>query len=50
MTQQAASLFEQSGSNMSSKMATIIVGAILVLGTFTSTLLVERSGRKVIES
>lgn len=47
MLNYAATIFADAGSSMSPNMAAIIVGCIQLLGTFTSTNLVEKAGRKV---
>ncbi|XP_030384785.1 facilitated trehalose transporter Tret1 [Scaptodrosophila lebanonensis] len=41
-------IFQQSGSTLPPTLAAIIVGTIQILGTYISTLLVERAGRKVL--
>lgn len=48
MLNYTAVIFEQAGASMSPTMAAIIVGAIQLLGTYASTLLVERLGRKLL--
>lgn len=40
-------IFEEAGSNISPDSATIVVGLIQVFGTFVTTNLVDRAGRKV---
>lgn len=42
-------IFEESGSNMSVEMSTIIVGVIQLFGTCALIFLVDRAGRKVRE-
>lgn len=42
-------IFKQSGSNLSSNSSTIIVGLIQLIGSFITTQLVERAGRKVLK-
>ena len=42
----ATSIFEESGVN-DAAVATVVVGVIQFLGTFTATNLVDRAGRKV---
>ncbi|XP_067009742.1 facilitated trehalose transporter Tret1 [Anabrus simplex] len=41
-------IFEEAGSDLSPNVSTIIVGVMLVCGTYMSTLLVERAGRKIL--
>ncbi|XP_067009774.2 facilitated trehalose transporter Tret1-like [Anabrus simplex] len=41
-------IFQESGSDLSPNVSSIIVGVMLVFGTFISTLLVERAGRKIL--
>ncbi|KAH8248789.1 hypothetical protein KR032_003244, partial [Drosophila birchii] len=48
MLSYTALIFEQAGVSMPPTMAAIIVGAIQLLGSYASTLLVERLGRKVL--
>ncbi|CAD7088650.1 unnamed protein product [Hermetia illucens] len=43
-----ATLFEESGSSLSPNVSAIIVGVILIVGSYVSTLLVERAGRRVL--
>lgn len=50
MVQYTASIFEEAGSNMSPNMSAIVVGVIQLFGSFAPTYLVERAGRKVINS
>lgn len=40
-------IFASSGATMSSNVAAIIMGAIQLLGAYMSTVLVDRTGRKV---
>lgn len=47
MLNYTATIFQQSGSNLTPNMSAIIVGAIQLLGSYMSTILVERAGRKV---
>lgn len=47
MLNYTATIFKESGSNLTPNMSAIIVGAIQLLGSYMSTLLVERAGRKV---
>lgn len=42
-----ASIFEEAGSNLTPNMATIVVGIIQLIGSYATTFLVERAGRKV---
>lgn len=42
-----ATLFEQSGSSLSPNVSTIIVGILLLVGAYVSTVLVDRAGRRV---
>lgn len=44
----AGQIFEDAGSAMSTKTSSIIVGAILLVGSIVATVLVERMGRRVI--
>lgn len=48
MLNYTTTIFAQSGSNWSPNTSAIIVGAIQLLGTYTSILLIDRVGRKVI--
>jgi len=41
-------IFKEAGSNLSPMLSTIIVTIIQVMGTYTSTLFVERAGRKTL--
>lgn len=50
MMNYAKVIFEKSGSSLPSGTSTIIVGAIQVFGSYVSSLLIERLGRKVIIS
>lgn len=45
-----ATIFQKSGSNLSPNMSAIIVGVIQVIGSYVTTALVERAGRKVFSS
>ncbi|KAH8412743.1 hypothetical protein KR009_005255 [Drosophila setifemur] len=48
MLNYTAVIFEEAGASLPSTVAAIIVGAIQLMGTYVSTLLVERLGRKVL--
>ncbi|KAH8267459.1 hypothetical protein KR018_005244 [Drosophila ironensis] len=48
MLNYTAVIFEQAGASIPPTVAAIIVGAIQLLGTYASTLLVERLGRKIL--
>ena len=48
MINYTATIFQQSGSNLPPNISAIIVGSIQLCGSYMSTLLVERAGRKVI--
>jgi len=48
MLNYTAVIFEQSGSSMPPTMAAIVVGSIQLVGTYTSTVLVDRLGRKIL--
>lgn len=48
MLSYTATIFEISGSTMSPNMSAIVVGALQLLGAYVATLLVDRTGRKVI--
>lgn len=50
MLNYTANVFEEAGSNLSSNMCAIIIGVITILGSYISTTLVDRAGRKVNES
>ncbi|CAD7088651.1 unnamed protein product [Hermetia illucens] len=45
-----ATLFEQSGSSLSPNVSTIIVGILLLVGAYVSTVLVDRAGRRLLLS
>lgn len=47
MLSYTATIFKESGSNLSPNKSAIIVGVIQLAGGYCSTLLVERAGRKV---
>lgn len=42
-----ATIFEESGSNLTPNMSAIVIGLIQLFGTYISTNLVEKMGRKV---
>lgn len=48
MLNYTAVIFEQAGSSLPPTVAAIIVGVIQLMGTYASTLLVERLGRKIL--
>ncbi|XP_054742915.1 facilitated trehalose transporter Tret1 isoform X1 [Anastrepha obliqua] len=48
MLNYSGSIFKESGSSLSPTISTIIVGFIQLVGSYMSTLLVERAGRKVL--
>ncbi|XP_017473364.1 PREDICTED: facilitated trehalose transporter Tret1 [Rhagoletis zephyria] len=48
MLNYSGNIFRESGSSLSPIVSTIIVGVIQLLGSYTSTLLVERAGRKAL--
>ncbi len=50
MLNYTASIFAESGSSLSPNVSSIIVGAIQMCGCYLSTVLVERSGRKLLLS
>lgn len=47
MLNYSGNIFRESGSSLSPVVSTIIVGVIQLLGSYASTLLVERAGRRV---
>lgn len=47
MLNYTATIFAESGSSLSPNMAAIVIGLIQLAGSYFSTLLVERAGRKV---
>lgn len=47
MCNYASMIFAKSGSKMSPGISSIIVGAIQFIGSYVSTLLIDRAGRKV---
>lgn len=50
MINYAAVIFEESGSNLSPNVSAIVVGLIQIVGAYFSTVLVDRSGRKILLS
>ena len=46
MLNYTATIFEQSGSNISPNLSAVIVGATQLLGTYVATFLVDRLGRR----
>lgn len=50
MLQYTASIFQDAGSNMSPNMSAIVVAVIQLFGSYVSTVLVDRAGRKVISN
>lgn len=48
MIQYTATIFEKTGSALSPNASTIVVGVMQLIGTYISTLMVERAGRKVL--
>lgn len=47
MLNYTASIFKESGSNMSPNMSAIVVGVIQLIGSYCPAILVDRAGRKV---
>lgn len=47
MLNYTASIFEDAGSNMTPNLSAIVVGVIQLFGSYMSTVLVDRAGRKV---
>lgn len=47
MLNYTATIFKESGSEMTPNVSAIVVGIIQLLGSYVSTVLVERAGRKV---
>ena len=45
-----ASIFNESGSNLSPNLSSIIVGAVQIIGAMSCTFLVEKAGRKILIS
>jgi MFS family permease len=43
-----ATIFKESGSNMDANLASIIVAVLQILGTYCSTICVDRTGRKIL--
>lgn len=50
MLSYTSTIFRESGSSLSPNDSSIIVGVIQILGSYASTLLVERAGRKILMS
>ena len=50
MLNYTASVFEEAGSSMSSNESAIVVGVISILGSYLSTILVDRAGRRILFS
>lgn len=48
MINYTGSIFEQAGSSLSPNMSAIIVALIQLLGSYASTMLVEKAGRKIL--
>lgn len=48
MINYTATIFKQSGSSLSPTLSAIIVGVIQLIGSYISTMLVERAGRKLL--
>ncbi|XP_037957110.1 facilitated trehalose transporter Tret1 [Teleopsis dalmanni] len=48
MINYTASIFKQAGSNLTPKFSAIVVGVIQLFGSYMSTVLVERAGRKLL--
>lgn len=48
MLNYTATIFKESGSNLTPNMSAIVIGTIQVIGTIISTSLVEKAGRKVL--
>lgn len=48
MLNYTATIFAESGSNLSPNMSAIVIGTIQLIGTLISTNLVEKAGRKVL--
>jgi MFS family permease len=47
MSMYSATIFKDAGSSLSPDMSTIIVGFILLIGSYVATMLIDRMGRKV---
>lgn len=47
MIHYTATIFEESGSNLTPNVSAICVGVLQIIGTYMSTILVDRIGRKV---
>lgn len=48
MLNYTASIFNESGSTLSANMSAIVIGSIQMVGSYFSTMLVERAGRKLL--
>lgn len=48
MLNYTATIFQEAGSNMSSNESAIVVGVISILGSYLSTTLIDRAGRKIL--
>lgn len=48
MTFYVATIFQETGSNLSPNMSAIVIGIIQLIGTWIATELVERVGRKIL--
>nr|XP_029716911.1 facilitated trehalose transporter Tret1-like isoform X1 [Aedes albopictus] len=48
MLNYTASIFSESGSTLSANMSAIVIGSIQMVGSYFSTVLVERAGRKLL--
>lgn len=48
MLNYTASIFSESGSTLSANMSAIVIGSIQMVGSYLSTVLVERAGRKLL--
>jgi hypothetical protein len=47
MSMYSATIFKDAGSSLSPDMSTIIVGFILLIGSYVATMLIDRMGRKL---
>lgn len=48
ITNYATKIFEDSGSSLDSRVASIVIAVLQIIGTYVSTLLVDRVGRKIL--